>query len=63
VLVGRVGQKTLLGISYADAGQIRKEHGPDMPMEISSAGTTDLEQLVMFVVDATRPFTSLAKFE
>ena len=38
-------------------------HGPGMPMEVFSAGTTDLEQLVMFVVDAAKPFSSPAKFE
>jgi hypothetical protein len=34
-----------------------------MPMEVFSAGTTDLDQLVLFVVDATRPFTAPAKLE
>ena len=38
-------------------------HGADMAMEVFSAGTSDLDQLVMFVVDATRPFSSPAKFE
>jgi hypothetical protein len=38
-------------------------HGPDMPMEVSSSGTSDLNVLVMFVVDATRPFSSPAKFD
>jgi hypothetical protein len=38
-------------------------HGPDMAMEVFNAGTSDLDQLVMFVVDATRPFSSPAKFE
>ena len=35
-------------------------HGPDMPMEVSSSGTTDLNALVTFVVDATKPFSSPA---
>ena len=38
-------------------------HGADMAMEVFSAGTSDLEQIVMFVVDATRPFSSPAKLE
>lgn len=38
-------------------------HGADMAMEVFSAGATDLDQLVMFVVDATRPFSSPAKLE
>jgi hypothetical protein len=32
-------------------------------MEVFSAGGTELDQLVMFVVDATRPFSSSAKLE
>jgi hypothetical protein len=32
-------------------------------MEVSSSGTTALEALVMFLVDATKPFSSPAKFE
>jgi hypothetical protein len=38
-------------------------HAADTPMEVFSAGTTDLEQLVMFVVDANKPFSVPAKFE
>jgi hypothetical protein len=30
-------------------------------MQVSSSGSTDLHSLVMFVVDATRPFSSPAK--
>lgn len=32
-------------------------------MEVTSSGTGDLNALVMFVVDAARPFSSPAKFE
>ena len=63
VLTGRLGQRTPHGTAYAEAGQAMNGHGADMPMEVFSAGTTDLDQLVMFVVDATRPFSSPAKFE
>jgi hypothetical protein len=63
VLAGRLGQRTPHGVSYADAGQAMNGHGADMAMQVFSAGTTDLDQLVMFVVDATRPFSSPAKFE
>jgi hypothetical protein len=62
VLAGRLGQKTPHGVLHADAGQSMNGHGPDTPMEVFSAGTSDLDQLVMFVVDATRPFSSPAKF-
>jgi hypothetical protein len=63
VLAGRLGQRTPHGVAYADAGQSMNGHGPDTAMEVFSAGTIDLDQLVMFVVDATRPFSSPAKFE
>ena len=60
VLAGRLGQRTPHGVSYAAAGQSMNGHGADMAMEVFSAGTSDLDQLVMFVVDATRPFSSPA---
>ena len=63
VLSGRMGQKTPHGINYAEAGESMNGHSGDMPMEVFSAGTTDLDQLVMFVVDATKPFAPPAKFE
>jgi hypothetical protein len=63
VLVGKLGQRTPHGVAHAEASQARNGHGADMPMEVFSAGTTDLDQLVMFVVDATKPFSSPAKFE
>jgi hypothetical protein len=37
-------------------------HGPDMPMEVASTGTTDLDQLVMFLLDASRPASTAANF-
>jgi len=63
VLAGKLGQKTPHGVSYAEAGAAINGHGADTPMEVSSAGTTDLDQLVMFVVDASRPFSSPAKLD
>jgi hypothetical protein len=63
VLSGRLGQRTPHGVAYADAGHSMNGHGADVAMEVFSAGTSDLDQLVMFVVDATRPFSSPAKFE
>jgi hypothetical protein len=61
VLAGRLGQRTPHGVAYAEAGQSMNGHGADTPMLVFSAGTTNLDQLVMFVVDATRPFSSPAK--
>jgi hypothetical protein len=63
VLNGRLGQKTPHGTSYADAGQTMNGHHADMPMEVFSAGTVDLDQIVMFVVDAGRPFSAPASFQ
>jgi hypothetical protein len=63
VLAGRLGQRTPHGLSYAEAGQSMNGHGADVPMEVFSAGVVDLDQLVLFVVDASRPFSSPAKFE
>jgi len=39
----------------AEAGQ-----GAEKAMQVSSSGTTDLHALVMFVVDASKPFSSPA---
>ena len=44
-------------------GQPAAGHGADMPMQVSSTGTGDLHALVMFVVDANRPFSSPAKLD
>jgi hypothetical protein len=61
VVAGRLGQRTPHGVSHAEAGQVMNGHGPDTPMEVFSSGATDLDQLVMFVVDATKPFSAPAK--
>jgi hypothetical protein len=63
VLAGQVGQRTPHGVNRTEAGQSMVGHGPDMPMEVFSSGTTDLDQLVMFLLDATRPASVPAKFE
>ena len=60
VLSGQLSQKSPHGASHVDSGQSIPGHGPGMPMEVSSSGTTDLNALVMFVVDATKPFSSPA---
>ena len=61
VLQGRLGQRTPHGTAYAEAGHEMVGHGPDTPMAVFSAGPGELEQFVMFVVDATKPFSSPAK--
>ena len=62
VLTGRLGQRTPHGVSHANAGETMNGHGADMPMEVFNSGTTPLQALVMFVTDATRPFSSPAAF-
>jgi len=61
VVTGRLSQKTPSGIGHVEVGQFMIGHGADLPMEVSSSGTTELNALVMFVVDATRPFSTPAK--
>jgi mannose-6-phosphate isomerase-like protein (cupin superfamily) len=41
-------------------GQAEAGRGAGVPMQVSSSGETDLLALVMFVVDATKPFSSPA---
>jgi len=61
VLAGEQTIRTLKGTIRVKAGQPETGFGADNPMEVSSTGSTDLHSLVMFVVDATRPFSSPAK--
>ena len=63
VLAGKLGQQTPHGVTYAEAGMSMVGHGPDTPMQVFSAGTTDLEELAIFVVDANRPFSSPASLD
>jgi hypothetical protein len=58
VLTGELSQKTPQGVGHVDAGQVMPGHGPGMPMQVSSSGTSDLKALVLFVADATKPFSS-----
>jgi len=60
VLTGELSQKSPHGVSRIPAGQFMPGRGPGMPMEVSSSGAGDLRALVMFVVDATKPFSSPA---
>ncbi|HEX2648800.1 MAG TPA: hypothetical protein VHN19_02560 [Burkholderiales bacterium] len=63
VLKGRLGQRTAHGVAHAEAGTAMNGHGADMAMQVFNAGNTDLDQLVMFVVDATRPFSTPARLD
>ena len=69
--LGPTGGRSPGGTKVTDVGPIPRvvapqhllrinERGADVPMQVSSSGATDLHALVMFVVDATRPFPSPA---
>lgn len=62
VLAGEQSIRSPHGVMLVKVGQPEAGHGADMPMQVSSSGSTDLHALVMFVVDATKPFSSPAKF-
>ena len=63
VLTGELGQKTPHAAAHVEAGQPMTGHAPGTPMEVSSSGHSTLTALVMFIVDAGKPFSSPAKFE
>ena len=63
VINGRLGQRTPDGVSYVDAGDTMAGHASATTMEVFNAGKTDLDALIMFVVDASKPFSVPAKFE
>ena len=63
VLQGEVTQRMAHGIEVAAAGETLNAHAPEMVMQLTSTGERDLEQLVMFVVDAERPFAPTAQFD
>jgi quercetin dioxygenase-like cupin family protein len=63
VLTGELSQRTPSGLSRLEAGQSMAGRAPGTTMKVSSTGTTELNALVMFVVDGTKPFSSPAKFE
>jgi hypothetical protein len=61
VLTGEQSIRSPHGVMRVKAGQAEAGNGADSPMQVSSSGSTDLHSLVMFVVDATRPFSSPTK--
>jgi quercetin dioxygenase-like cupin family protein len=63
VLSGEASQKTPHGVSRISAGQTLAGHGADTVMQFMNSGTTDVRYFALFLVDATKPFTSPAKFE
>jgi predicted metal-dependent enzyme (double-stranded beta helix superfamily) len=60
VLAGEQSIRSAHATMVVKAGQPEAGDAPAMAMQVSSSGTTDLHSLVMFVVDAAKPFSSPA---
>ena len=60
VLVGEESFRTPHGVKRIAAGHAEPGHAPDTPMQASNSGSVDLQALIMFVVDATKPFSKPA---
>lgn len=58
VLAGEACLRTPQGVTRVPSGRTEAGPGGDTPIQISSCGATELRQLIMFVVDATRPFSA-----
>ena len=63
VVAGRLGQRTAHGVDYVEAGHAMNGHPAGMAMRVFNAGKTDLTALIMFVVDASKPFSAPAKLK
>jgi hypothetical protein len=61
VVAGEQTFRTPHGVKRVAAGKAEAGHAAGTPMQVSSSGSVDLHALVMFVVDATKPFSSPAK--
>lgn len=61
VISGRLGQRTPDGARSVDAGHTMNGHAAGTTMQVFNAGDTDLKALIMFVVDASKPFSVPAK--
>jgi hypothetical protein len=57
VLAGEETFRTPHGVKRVAAGKAEAGHDADTPMQASSTGSVDLRALIMFVVDATKPFS------
>jgi hypothetical protein len=60
VLTGEQSIRSAHGTMVVKAGTPEAGHGAAMAMQVSSSGSGELRSLVMFVVDATQPFSSPA---
>jgi len=60
VLSGEQSIRGMHGTLRVNAGEGQAGHGADQAMQVSSSGASDLHALVMFVVDAQKPFSTPA---
>ncbi|MEO5843582.1 MAG: hypothetical protein ABIQ33_01945 [Caldimonas sp.] len=60
VVAGEQSIRGAHGTMVVKAGQPEPGHGAAMAMQVSSTGSVNLHSLVMFVVDAGKPFSSPA---
>ncbi|MEP7063348.1 MAG: cupin domain-containing protein [Betaproteobacteria bacterium] len=63
VLSGETSSRTPNGVKRIAAGEFGAGNAADTPMQVSSSGATDLQSLVMFVVDASKPFSTPAALQ
>ena len=63
VLEGQLSQQTPHGVNVVEAGKTLAGGAPEDPMEVTSSGGEELHWLIMFVLDANKPFASDAAFE
>ena len=61
VLSGEQSIRSSAKVLKVGAGHTEPGQGAENAMEVSSSGATDLHALVMFVVDADKPFSTPAK--
>lgn len=62
VLSGEQSIRTAHGTQIVKAGQPEAGHGAGMIMQVGSSGAEELRSLVLFVVDADKPFSTPAQF-
>lgn len=62
VLSGTLRDKTQFGTMEVGSSKAMQGHGSDTIMQASSAGPGNLTALVLFVLDATKPFSTPASF-
>ena len=63
VVEGQLSFRTSAGVDVVDEGKSLAGVAPDTPMEASSTGPADLHELIMFVVDPAKRFSSPAVLE